>query len=110
VARSDYELRFAQALRERGAPEPCANFAWSTPRGIVLHGDLVWPRYKVWLEVDHRTWHDGSFASTKDKQRDRWLVSSGWLVVRITDVDIDTRLPIVVDEVLQILRNQGAAV
>jgi very-short-patch-repair endonuclease len=108
VARSDDELVVAEALRRAGAPEPIANFTWQVPNGLVIHGDLVWPDLRVWLEIDHHTWHSGRFEQARDKQRDRWLTMEGWVVLRITDHDIEARLASVVDEVLTVLRRRAA--
>lgn len=46
--------------------------------------DFAWPKFKVAVEADG--WHHRSpEGAAKDAERDAWLRSQGWVVLRIDD-------------------------
>lgn len=46
--------------------------------------DFAWPSMKIGLEADG-WWHRSPEGAVKDRQRDSWLRSQGWLTFRVDD-------------------------
>jgi very-short-patch-repair endonuclease len=46
--------------------------------------DFAWPAVKVALETDG-WWHRSPEGAVKDRERDSWLRSQGWIVFRVDD-------------------------
>jgi len=100
---SDYELRFAAALTAAGLPEPERQPRLTLVCGDVIHPDLGWPDLGFFVEVDHVSWHGGRAENAYDRWRDRQAMLAGATIVRVTDVDIDRRLPATVADVAGLL-------
>lgn len=80
-ARSRFELEVrALSLVERaGLPMPRVN------EDVEGHEvDFHWPRARLVVELDSRTWHTDPTAFEADRRRDADLQAAGWRVVRIT--------------------------
>ena len=54
--------------------------------------DGAFPQIKVVVEADGREWHADPSSIEKDKRRDAYLASQGWLVLRFTEEEIEKRL------------------
>ena len=46
--------------------------------------DFAWPSMKIALEADG-WWHRSPEGAAKDRERDSWLRSEGWLIFRVDD-------------------------
>lgn len=63
---------------------------FDTPRPEQQHRagryrlDFAWPAARIALEADG-WWHRSPDGASKDRQRDSWLRSEGWLVFRVDD-------------------------
>jgi hypothetical protein len=94
---SDYELRLERALHKRGFPPLTRQCRLELATGEVIHPDLGIPAHGFYIEVDHRTWHDGRLDATYDSQRDLKVRALGLHVERVTDLAIDRHLKQTVD-------------
>jgi very-short-patch-repair endonuclease len=63
---------------------------WDRKEVVQQHGvgkyrlDFAWPEIQIGLEVDG-WWHRSPEGAAKDSERDSWLRSEGWMVLRIDD-------------------------
>jgi very-short-patch-repair endonuclease len=89
---SDYELRLERALLKRGFPRLERQCRVELLTGQVIHPDLGLPSVGLYIEVDHRTWHDGRFDADYDNRRDLEVTALGHKVIRVSDVAIDRHL------------------
>lgn len=85
---SDLEARVLAEIDRQRLPRPEVQFPFVLPTGRPIRLDFAWPRLQVALEVDHAFWHAGAQESARDKHRDRKLATCGWLVTRVTDLDV----------------------
>jgi len=104
---SELELVLADALRAAGLPvEPQRRLVLPTGRAVYL--DLAIERSRTDVEVDHHEWHAGLVETQRDKTRDIQVSRRGWQTLRFTDVDIERRLPWVVNSVVDVDRSRTA--
>ena len=100
---SEAELLLARALSAVGLKcEP--QHRLRLDRGVVIHVDLALVEQRIAIEVDHGHWHGTAAAIHRDKERDRLLSRAGWRPVRVTDIDVERRLSVVVDDIVAIAR------
>jgi very-short-patch-repair endonuclease len=99
---SDYELRLERALRKRGFSPLERQCRVELGDGNVIHPDLGLPAHGFYIEVDHRTWHDGRFESDYDCRRDLAVEALGHHVVRVSDLAIDLYLDATVEALWEI--------
>lgn len=104
---SDLEHRVLEAIRLAGMPPPVPQYRLQLPTGRTIRLDFAWPDAKVALEIDHPTWHAGAESTHRDKQRDRKAATLGWVVSRITDLDVAHGLGEALRDVALILRGRG---
>lgn len=64
--------------------------------------DFAWPKIKVALEADG-WWHRSPEGAAKDRQRDSWLRSQGWIIFRVDDEHGEEVLADQVNRVLGII-------
>ena len=98
---SNLEVVLLRALADRGlalVPQHRVDVG----DGIEIHLDGADPLVGFGVEVDHETWHGGRLAVARDKWRDRKAARIGWVVARVTDSDVDTRLAEVVEDLVEI--------
>lgn len=92
LTRSEAEARFLELLRGSGLPPPRANHRlgrWEC--------DFLWPRERVVVEIDGFEFHRGHQRFERDRAKDRWLMSKGFLVLRFTWRQLNDRpLPTIV--------------
>jgi len=62
--------------------------------------DFAFPEEKIDIECDGRYWH--KLRSKKDKERDEFLRSKGWCVLRFNDKEIKENL----EEVLETIKSK----
>lgn len=86
---SGLEWRVLQEIERQGLPMPVAQCPVHLPDGHVIHLDFGWPEWQLGLEVDDPAWHDGALESHRDARRDRKAAVAGWLVPRITRLDVE---------------------
>jgi very-short-patch-repair endonuclease len=101
---SDYELRLLRALQAEGVPTFERQMPLRLVGGELVHPDLAEPTRRFIIEVDHATWHAGEKAKMYDHWRDRQYHLLGWHSERVSDKDINHRLPETVQELLAIYR------
>lgn len=99
---SDHELRLVAALEASGLPRMQRQMPLRLLGGELVHPDLAEPSRRFIVEVDHATWHSRREASHYDRWRDRQYHLMGWHSERVSDRDIDERLPATVQELLRI--------
>lgn len=106
---SDLELRVWRALRANGV-DMRRQHRVLLDSGEVVHLDLADVDARFAIEVDHVTWHGGRLDAQADKRRDRGLSRLGWLVSRVTDVDLAERFAATIAELTDIAqrRRRGA--
>lgn len=85
---SDLEARVVAEIARQGLAAPEVQFPLQLPTGRNVRLDFAWPAVQVALEVDHFFWHAGASESHLDKHRDRKMASAGWVVARLTDLDV----------------------
>jgi len=81
------EDRVVEFLRRRQFGEPQRGWWVNLPGGRVRL-DLAWPDLKVNVEVDSRLWHTSPSDRRRDAARDARLAAAGWIVVRVTWMDL----------------------
>jgi hypothetical protein len=99
---SHHELRLHDALRREGIGGLVRQHAIAVPGGWTIHADLAVPPLGWAIPIDHVTWHGGRIDAQRDKQNDRQARMLGWQIDRVTDDDIDHRLPTVTTELVAI--------
>ncbi len=105
---SDLEVRVLEEVERQHLPAPTTQCPIALPTGRTIHLDFGWPQWKVGLEVDDPTWHDGFEERHRDMHRDRKAGTLGWLVPRVSKIDVGGNLADAIDDVGQILRQRGA--
>jgi hypothetical protein len=126
----DGSARFGRVLARRpawakpkGSTQEVTLFAALQAAGVTLTPQLTvelpdgWPVHidggdrarRVGIEVDHVTWHGGRAESQYDKWRDRQLARISWLIVRVTDEDINRRLDETVREIVEVYESRRVA-
>jgi very-short-patch-repair endonuclease len=81
------EDRVVEFLRRRQVGEPYRGWWVNLPGGRVRL-DLAWPDLKVNVEVDSRLWHTSPSDRRRDAARDARLAAAGWIIVRVTWMDL----------------------
>ncbi len=106
---SDLEVRLFRALAAHGVVlEPQVRSISAVGYGSPL--DFADPTVRRFgVEVDHVTWHGGRLAAQRDKWRDRQLMRIDWVVVRVTDEDLQQRFNSTVADLVEIHRRRRAA-
>ena len=62
--------------------------------------DIALPEYKIAIEADGDYWHSLPDRIEKDKEKDTWLTSKGWIVFRFSGSKIRKLPPACIDQVL----------
>src|SRR4051812_30216661 len=107
---SDLEARVLAELGRQGLPTPQVQWPVRLPGGRDIRIDFAWPDVRVALEVDHPFWHAGFDEWRRDRARDRQLLGGlGWIVPRITDVEVGAGLERSVAEVAAVVTSRAAA-
>ncbi len=99
---SDHELRLVTALEASGLPRLQRQMPLLLLGGELVHPDVAEPSRRFIVEVDHAEWHSRREASQYDRWRDRQYHLLGWHSERVSDRDIDERLPETVQELFRI--------
>jgi very-short-patch-repair endonuclease len=98
LTRSPAEDRLQELIRAAGLPEPKTN--------VMVEGlevDCYWPDEGVVVEVDGFAYHGSAAAFERDRSRDRRLVASGRVVIRVTWQQMDQTPLRVIAELAQAL-------
>jgi hypothetical protein len=77
------EDRVVEFLRQGGFPDPVRGYPVNLPDGRVRL-DAAWPDRLVDIEADSRLWHTSPGDRRRDAARDARLAAAGWIVIRIT--------------------------
>ena len=83
-ARSGLESSFIAFCGRRHLPAPEPNV-----RIGPYTADFLWRRQKLIVETDAYRTHGGPVAFEEDRERDLWLKTRGYTVVRVTDRQLD---------------------
>ncbi len=92
--RSKAERRLLSLLRKRGLPEPRTN--------VVVGGhevDLLWPAHRLIVEFDSFRFHASRGAFERDRRRDQDLAARGYVVIRVTWLQLTHAREAVVDRI-----------
>jgi hypothetical protein len=100
---SGLEWKVLQEIDRQGLPIPVAQCPVQLPGDALIHLDFGWPAWKVGLEVDDPTWHDGALASQRDNRRDRKAAMAGWIVPRLSRLDVEQGVRDAVSDVAAII-------
>jgi len=104
---SNHELIVLEMIERAGLPRPDTQCPVVLPDSSTIHLDFGWPDWKVGIEVDDPAWHAGFEERHRDTRRDRKAAVVGWLVPRVTKLDIDGDLRDAVEDVRTILGQRG---
>jgi hypothetical protein len=85
------ETRFARLLRRAPLPVPVRQYEIRERGRLLAIPDFAYPEHKVAIEVDGYRWHSGRARWEHDLARRNRLTSRGWLVIHVTDRDIEQR-------------------
>lgn len=99
---SDYELRLVRAWQGAGLPRLERQVELQLPNGSIVHPDFLEPERRFIIEVDHATWHGGRQDNMYDRWRDRQYHLLGYHSERVSDIDINERLPQTIAELRQV--------
>lgn len=86
--RSPLEARLLPMIVSRSLPVPLCNHRVPA-NGRKCMVDLFWPRQRLVVEADSRTYHDNPIAFEEDRRRDRDLIHAGYRVLRVTRAQLD---------------------
>lgn len=106
---SDLEKRVLDEIERQRLPSPVAQCRVDLPTGNTIHLDFGWPKWKVGIEVDDPTWHEGTRERHRDAHRDRKATTIGWVVIRISKIDVNGALADAISDVALILARRRAA-
>lgn len=90
--RSGLEQRVGRWLTDAGLHGWERNFAVPVAEGPPIEVDFAWPGQRVALEVSPFVTHGARAQQTRDIERRRLLVETGWRVTEATDPDLAGRL------------------
>ena len=102
---SEFERRLLALLSRSDLPLPVPQFEVALPSGRKAYLDFAWPDLRLALEADSYRHHAGRLAWSRDRIRNRELLSIGWRIVPVTWEDM-VEAP---DELVDILRQARAA-
>ncbi len=109
AVQSDLEARVVAEIGAQALPPPETQWPVQLCDGRSIRLDFAWPDRKVALEVDHPFWHAGAAESHRDRGRDRLLMTMGWVIPRITDVDVSSGLATSIAQVAEVLDSRPTA-
>jgi very-short-patch-repair endonuclease len=102
--RSRGERQFLALIRSADLPQPVAN---APLLGYEI--DFLWPRHRIAVEVDSRTYHSGRVSFEKDRRRDQRLAAAGYLPMRVSWDHMRDEPLAVVARVAQVLAQRREA-
>ena len=109
VLQSDLEHRVDEAIRRQGLTKPVPQCPVQLPSGATIHLDFGWPQWKIGLEVDDPSWHAGEAERHRDINRDRKAGTLGWVVARVTKIDVNGALDEAIADVAAIINLRKSA-
>jgi hypothetical protein len=80
MTRSDLEQLARRTIAAAGLPPPQSN---GIAAGLCV--DLLWPDWRLVVEIDSPGWHDNPWAFERDRQRDIILRKARFEVLRVTE-------------------------
>jgi predicted transcriptional regulator of viral defense system len=83
ITRLELERRFSSLIDTHCLPRPRRN-AHVAVRGRFYEVDCLWQSQRVVVELDGRAVHGTRRAFETDRERDRILLTEGWLPMRVT--------------------------
>lgn len=110
ASQSWLEVKFLQALRSRGVPEPVRQYKVTLPNGQAIRFDMAWPEYMVAGEIDHYHWHGSRSRGAEDRERDRKSTAIGWTTARVSDDEIEQDIVGAVEDFVDVLTRAGAVI
>lgn len=105
---SDLEFQVLEEFERQGLPPAVSQCPIDLPTGRTIHLDFGWPQWQVGTEVDDPAWHAGAEERHRDAHRDRKAATLGWVVPRISKIDVEGELADAVSDIAAILRGRGA--
>jgi very-short-patch-repair endonuclease len=107
-AESGLEVRFIQALRSAGLPDPVRQLPLQLPDGRRICVDLAYPTYQLAIEIDGYG-HTGPTAHLRDQSRDELMMQIGWVTLRYSKADLWPDCGSAITQVIEVLDFLGAA-
>jgi very-short-patch-repair endonuclease len=103
------ERRFITLAKRAGTPFLQRQFeievGWEEP----IHVDFAFPAIKLAIETDGYGTHSLRSQWELDRRRDAALMALGWIVLRFSWGDIDTRPEYVVNTIRMVVKRRGVA-
>ena len=96
--RSDFELRFHEAVRDAGLPQPRANY---NVAGLEI--DAYWPEHRLAVELDLYETHGTRESFETDPVRREELLLQGVVVVNVTGPRFEREPEVVLARLRQLL-------
>ena len=103
--RSRAERRLLNRIRKRGLPHPAAN-----ERVAGHEVDLLWAEEKLIVEFDSFRFHSSRRAFETDRRRDQDLAALGYIVIRVTWLQLTREPESTVDRIAAALTLRSAPV
>jgi very-short-patch-repair endonuclease len=102
--RSELEARLLTLIGESDLPDPICNQRIDSHEGSAhIEVDFLWPRHRLVVETDGRSFHDDPLAFERDRKRDRDLQLNGYRVVRFTHRHIEEEPDAVISAIRRLL-------
>ena len=102
ITRSQAEERMLEIIRAAGFPPPETNARIS---GYEV--DLLWRPQRLVVEIDGYTYHSTRSAFERDRAKDATLAAAGYLVIRITWLQMEHEPYVVVVHLAQALARRS---
>ena len=104
VPKSSLEQRFRRFLKKHALPLPDAGNV-EMPWG---EADCVWWKLRLAVELDGHSTHRTRAQFERDRARDRQAAAAGWMVVRVTWLQLRHEPAAVASDLSQIIRARSA--
>lgn len=82
-------------MREHGLPEPVVQHEVYDGHRLVARVDLGYPESKVAIEYEGDEHHTDKKQWRRDIQRQRELEARGWIVIRLTQEDLNMPIALI---------------
>jgi very-short-patch-repair endonuclease len=96
--KSPLEAKVLPLLVGRDLPPPLFNAPVQIAKGRI-EVDFLWPDQRFALEADSRDFHGTAVAFERDRWRDRELMSAGYSVLRVTNLQAEREAEAIADTV-----------
>lgn len=95
-------------LIEAGLPEPVVQFEVKDGSQLVARVDLAYPKLKVAIEYEGDGHRSDKVQWRRDIQRQRDLEARGWVVIRLTELDLGEGKDALIARIRQLIAERSA--